>query len=58
LPDKLNSFSNLVLVTQASGAQVKPFGLTIDDNGGWMNIRHPAPIGLALGMTDIMTELG
>ena len=50
-------FSHLVLSAQASGAQIETFWLTIDNNGGRVYIRHPAPISVALGMADIMTEL-
>jgi len=46
-----------VLGAQAPGAQVKPFWLSIDSDGGGVNVRHPAAVGMAFGMTDIMTEL-
>ena len=46
-----------MLVAQASGAQVKPFWLSIDNDGGRVNIRHPAAVGVALGMADVMTKL-
>ena len=57
LPTKLNSFSYLVLVAQAPGAQVKPFWLSIDNDGGGMDVGYPAAVGVALGVADIMTEL-
>jgi hypothetical protein len=57
LANGLGSFSNLMLVAQAPGAQVKPFWLTIYDDGSWVDIRHPAAVGVALGVTDVMTKL-
>jgi hypothetical protein len=47
-----------MLAAQASGAQIEPFWLTVYQNGSRMNIRHPAAVGMPLGMTYIMTELG
>jgi hypothetical protein len=47
-----------MLIAQASGAQVKPFLLTIYDDSNRVNIRHPPPFGVALRVTHIMTELG
>ena len=46
-----------MLAAQASGAQVKPFGLALDNDGGGMDVGYPAAVGVALGVTDIMTEL-
>ncbi len=46
-----------MLVTEAPGTQVKPFRLSVNNDRGGMNIGYPAPIGVALGMADIMTEL-
>ena len=46
-----------MLATQASGAQVKPFRLAIDNNGGWLDVWHPAAVSVAFGVADIMTEL-
>ena len=57
LIDRLNSFSDLMLATQASGAQVKPFRLAIDNYGGGLYIWYPAAVGVAFGVADIMTEL-
>ena len=53
----LNGFGDLMLSAQASGAQVKPFWLAIDDDGSGVNIGHPAAVGVALGVADIMTKL-
>jgi hypothetical protein len=46
-----------MLVAQASGAQVKSFWLTIYNDGGGMDIGHPAAVGVAFGVADVMTEL-
>ena len=50
-------FSHLVLGTKAPGTQVNSFRLAINEDGGRVNIRYPASVGVALGVTDIMTEL-
>ena len=57
LLNRLYSFGDLMLGAQAPGAQVKPFWLSIDSDGGGVNVRHPAAVGVAFGMADIMTEL-
>ena len=54
---KINSFRDLMLTAQTPSAKVKPFRLTVDNYGGGMDIGHPAPVGVALGVTDIMAEL-
>ena len=46
-----------MLVAQAPGAQVEAFWLAAYSDSGRVNIRHPAAVGVALGMADIMTEL-
>ncbi len=51
-------FSCFMLSAQASGAQVEPFLLTIYNDSSRMNIRHPATLSMAFGVTHIMTELG
>jgi len=45
-----------VLGAQASGAQVEPFQLTIYIYRSRVNIRHPATVGVALGVADTVTE--
>ena len=50
-------FSHLVLGTKAPGAQVSTFRLAINEDGGRVNIGSPASVGVALGVTDIVTEL-
>ena len=46
-----------MLGAEAPGAQVSTFRLAIDEDGGRVNIGSPASVGVALGVTDIMTEL-
>jgi hypothetical protein len=47
-----------MLTAQASGAQVKPFRLAVNNtHGDGMDIGYPAPVGMALGVTHIVTEL-
>jgi hypothetical protein len=46
-----------MLVAQASGAQVKPFWFAIDNNSNRMNVGHPAAVGVAFGMANIMSIL-
>ena len=46
-----------MLGAQASGAQVKPFWLAIYNDSDRVNIGHPATVGMALGMANVMTEL-
>ena len=50
-------FGYLVLGTQAPGAQVKMLHLAIDEDSGGVNISCPAPVSMAFGVADIMTEL-
>jgi hypothetical protein len=51
------NFSRFILGAQAPGAQVETFHLAVDDNSGGVNIGGPAPVGMAFGVADIMTEL-
>jgi len=53
----LNSFRYLMLGTQAPGAKVKPFRLAVNRDGGRVDVRHPAAVGVALGVADVMAEL-
>jgi hypothetical protein len=50
-------FSRFILGTQAPGAQVKSLYLAIDKDAGGVDIGRPAPVGMAFGVADIMTEL-
>jgi hypothetical protein len=49
-------FSGLVLRAQAPGAQVEVPGLAVDIYRSGMNVGRPAPVGVALGVTDVMAE--
>ncbi len=46
-----------MLGAQAPGAQAEPFLLTVHNESDSVNIRHPAPLGMALGVTNIIAEL-
>ena len=46
-----------MLGAHASGTQFEAFWLAIYGDGSRVNIGQPAAVGMALGMTDIMTEL-
>ena len=46
-----------MLGTQASGAQVEPLCLTSYNDSSRVDIRHPATIGMALGVAYIVTKL-
>jgi len=48
--------SRFKLSPQAPGAEVEPFSLTIDDNGGRMNIGHRPTVSPPFRVADIMTE--
>jgi hypothetical protein len=56
MPEVL-SFNDLVLSTQAPGAQVEVLYLAIDSDISGVDIGRPAAVGMALGVADIMTEL-
>jgi hypothetical protein len=45
-----------VLGTQAAGAEVHPFRLTVYGDGDGVDIGRPLPIGVALGVAYIMAE--
>jgi hypothetical protein len=49
-------FDSFMLRAQAPGAQVEVPGLAVDIDGRGVNIGRPAPVGMALGMADVMTE--
>jgi hypothetical protein len=50
-------FSHFILRAQAPGAKVKVLHLAIDEDSSGVNIGYPAPVGMAFGVADIMTEL-
>jgi hypothetical protein len=52
-----SGFGDLMLGPQAPSTDVNVLGLAIDVDGGGVYISYPTPVGAALGMTDMMTEL-
>ena len=46
-----------MLVTQTSGTQVKPLGLAVYNDGGWVNVGYPAALSVAFRVTHIVTKL-
>ncbi len=48
--------SQFVLGAQAPGAEVQVHSLATDDYRGGMNIWFPAPLGVDLGVADIIPE--
>ncbi len=46
-----------MLAAQASGAQIQSLLLAIYGDNCRVNVRHPAAVGMALGMADIMAKL-
>ncbi len=53
-----HGFSDFVLGPQASGAEVESFWLPVYIYRNRVNVRHPATLGVAFGVADIMTKLG
>jgi hypothetical protein len=49
--------ADFMLRSQAPGAQVEPFFLSVYGDRDGMDIGYPAPVGTALGVADIMAEL-
>jgi hypothetical protein len=47
-----------MLGAQASGAQVQPFWLAINNQSHRMNIRRPAAFGVPFRVAYVVTELG
>ena len=54
----LSGPNQLVLGAQAPGTQLKLYLTTVSHNGDRMYIRFPVPLGVPLGMADIVTKLG
>ena len=46
-----------MLGSEAPGAQVESFGLTVYIDRGRVNIGDPAAVGMPFGVADIMTKL-
>lgn len=51
------SFGYFVLSTQAPGTQVEAFCPAVYGYLGGMDVGQPHPVGVTLGVTDVMTEL-
>jgi len=49
--NKLNG--GFVLVAQAARAEVELFKFAVDRDGGRVNVREPAPVGMTFGMADV-----
>jgi len=49
--------ANLLPGAQTPGADVNPFPFAVYDNGGFADIRQPAPLRMALGMGYIISDL-
>ncbi len=54
---KLPGLDHFMLGAKTPGAQVYPFLLSVNDDGGRVDIGYPAAVGMPLGMAHIMTEL-
>jgi hypothetical protein len=50
------NFGRLMLRAQAPGAQVEMPGFAVDIYRGGVYIGDPTPVGMALGVADVMTE--
>ncbi len=51
-------FGHFMLCAQTPGAEIEMPGLAIHDDSGRVDIGHPAPLGMALGVADIRTKTG
>ena len=49
--------ANLLLGAQTPGADIDPLPLAVYDDGSLADIGHPAPLCMALGMGDIISNL-
>jgi hypothetical protein len=49
--------ANLLPGAQAPGADVDPLPFAVYNDGGFADIRQPAPLGMALGMGYIVSDL-
>ena len=49
---------SFALGAQAPGAQIKPLRLAVHGDGDRVDIGYPASVGVALGVADVVTELG
>jgi hypothetical protein len=55
--DERRLAANLLLGAQTPGADVDPLPLAVYDDGGLADIRQPAPLGMALGMGYVISNL-
>jgi hypothetical protein len=55
--DKRGLAANLLPGAQTPGADVYPLPFAVYDDGGFADIRQPAPLGMALGMGYIISNL-
>ena len=56
--ERSRGFGDFMLGPQASGAQVESLWLPVYIYRNRVNVRHPATLGVAFGVADIMTKLG
>ena len=49
--------ANLLLGAQTPGADVDPLPFAVYDDGSLADIGHPAPLGMALGMGYVISNL-
>lgn len=54
--DERELASNLLPGAEAPGADVDPLPFSVYDDGGFADIRQPAPLGMALGMGYIISD--
>lgn len=53
----MRGLSRFVLIAEASGAQVEPFGLAVYNDSDRVNVGYPAAIGAVFRVAYVMTEL-
>jgi hypothetical protein len=49
-------FGRFVLCAQTSGTQIKMADFAVDIYSNGVDIGHPASVGMAFGVADVMTE--
>ena len=54
---KLPGLVHFMPGAQAPGTQVHTLSLAVNDEGGGVNIGHPAAVGMPLGMAYVMAKL-
>jgi hypothetical protein len=53
----MSGFGDLMLGTQATGANVDVFSFAVDVDSGRVDIGRPAPVGATFGVANMMAEL-